>query len=352
MQLWCHNPNCKSAGEVTYVDQELRPYLRSLAKRLRLDPSTQRSVLLELQSHLEDKAHDLQAAGVSRKEAIQRAMQYMGKPTHIAEKIYAIHSKGSWRDILLATVPHLLLAVLFALNLWTRYALLGLVLLGVAMVAIRCWRKDKPKWSYSWLGYCMAAPALSWLLATVALAYGAWTFVTTGGLPLSPALYLLILVYIPFSLWVMAWVVVPLVKQDWLMASLSALPFPFLTTWLLFFNSQGTLWGQDKVSLRETDGDRALVFLALAVTTGAFFMIGNRLLKIGLLTASTALMVAFTVVSVPVSFGILAAILIILASIAFLFSPAVLGSKLENEEEAIDFMEGGEAAPNWSHNTR
>ena len=334
------------------MDQELRPYLRSLAKRLRLDPATQRDVLLELQGHLEDKAQELQTGGISRREALQRAMQYMGKPAYIASRIYAIHSKGNWRDVLLATVPHLLLAALFALNLWTRYALLVVVLLGVAMVAIRCWRKGKPKWSYSWLGYCMAAPALSWLLATMALIYGAWTFLTTGGLPLTPALYLLILAYIPFSLWIMGRVVVPLVKHDWLMASLSALPFPFLTTWLIFFNSQGTLWGQDKLSLRDTDGDRALVFLALAVTTGAFYMIGSRLLKIGLLTVSSALMVAFTVVSIPVSFGILAAILIILASVAFLLSPAVLGSKLEDEDEAMDLMEGGEAPPHWSPNAR
>ena len=334
------------------MDQEIRHYLGSLAKKLRLDPTTQHNILLELQSHLEDKAGDLQAAGASRKEALQRAMQYMGKPALIAGSIYAVHSKGSWRDILLATVPHLLLAALFALNLWTRYALLVVVLLGVAMVAIRCWRKDKPKWSYSWLGYCMAAPALSWLLATIALVYGAWIFLTTGGLPLTPALYLLILAYIPFSLWIMARVVVPVVKQDWLMASLTALPFPFLTTWLLFFNSQGSLWGQAKIGMRETDGDRALVFLALAVTTGAFFMIGNRLLKIGLLMLSTALMVAFTMVTIPISFGILAAILIILASVAFLLSPAVLGSKLEDEDEAMDLFEGGEGPPRWSTNAR
>lgn len=104
------------------MDQELRPYLRSLAKRLRLDPAIQRDVLLELQSHLEDKAQELQTAGISRREALQRAMQYMGKPAYIASRIYAIHSKGNWRDVLLATVPHLLLAALFALNLWTRYA--------------------------------------------------------------------------------------------------------------------------------------------------------------------------------------------------------------------------------------
>ena len=333
------------------MDQELRPYLHSLARRLRLDHITPREIILELQDHLEDKVKDLQSEGLSRAEALQRAVRYMGKPDLVADKMHAIHSRGTWRDILLATVPHLLLAALFALNLWTRYALLVVVLLGVTMVALRGWRRGKPKWSYSWLGYCMAAPALSWLLATIALVYGAWTFLTTGGLPLTPPLYLLIAAYIPFSLWVMARVVVPLVKQDWLMASLTALPFPFLTTWLLFFNSQGSLWGQAKSSLRDTDGDRALVFLALAVTTAVFFMLGHRLLKIALLTVSTALMVAFTVVSIPISFGLLAAILIILASVAFLLSPAMLGTKLNNEEAALA-MEGGEVPPRWSPNAR
>ena len=334
------------------MDEELRPYLHSLAKRLKLDPATQREILLELEGHLEDKARDLQAEGATREEALRRAVQYMGKPGLIAGRMYAVHSRGSWRDILLATVPHLLLASLFALNLWTRYVLLAIVLLAVTMVAISCWRGGKPKWSYSWLGYCMAAPALSWLLATIALVYGAWAFVTTGRLPLTPALYLLILAYIPFSLWVMARVVGPLVKQDWLMASLSALPFPFLTTWLLFFNSQGSLWGQAKIGMKDTDGERALVFLALAITTGVFFMVGNRLLKIGLLTISTALMVSFTVVSIPISFGIFAGILIILASVAFLLSPAVLGSTLAVREAVADPMEGGEAPTRWSPDAR
>lgn len=330
------------------MDAELRPYLDSLARQLKLDSRTQHDIVLELQGHLEDKVRDLQESGLPRSEALAQAARYLGRPDLIARSMYSVHSRGSWREVLLGTVPHLLLAALFALHLWTRYLLLVVVLIGVTLVALRGWRRGNPKWSYSWIGYLMAAPALSWLMAVVAVAYGAWSFLTTGGLPLTPPLYLLIIAYVPFSLWIMATVVVPLIRQDWLIASLSALPFPFLTTWFLFFNSQGGLWGDDKSRLHETDGDRALVFLALAVTTAVFLKLGHRLLKIGLLTLATALMISFTVVAIPVGFGVLAAALIILASVAFLFSPAVLMARLDKREGAAPFVPGDEAVTPWS----
>ena len=118
-----------------------------------------------------------------------------------------------------------------------------------------------------------------------------------------------------------------LVKRDWLLASFTALPFPFLTSWILFLNWQGFLWsGSSKI--QETDIDRVVVFLALAVTTAIFFKVGRRLVQIALLTLSTALMVVYTVVAIPLTFGILAVILVILSSVAFLFSPAILDAFL------------------------
>ena len=333
------------------MDAELHPYLSKLARQLKLDPGTQHEIILELQGHLEEKVKDLEEEGLPKGEALARAVEYMGKTDAIAQGMYAVHSRGTWREVIVAAVPHLLLAALFALHLWTRYLLLIAILIGVALVAVKGWRRGSPKWTYSWIGYCMAAPALSWLMATGALAYSAWTLVTTGDLPFLPPLYLLILAYIPISLWIMAKVVMPLVRQDWLMASLSALPFPFLTAWMLFLNSQGTLFGNDKSSVRETDSDRALVFLALALTTAVFFKLGHRLLKIALLTISTIIMVAFTVAVIPIGIGVLAAILIVIASVAFLLSPAVLMSKLEKRWEDSPPVDGGvDGVARWSPN--
>jgi hypothetical protein len=333
------------------VDGELQSYLQALTRKLKLDPNTNREIALELQGHLEEKTHDLEEEGLTRDEALSQAVRDMGHPDLVAKSMYSVHSVGSWRDIFLAALPHLLLASLFALHLWTRYFLVIVLIIAVTFIALRAWKSGRPKWTYTWLGYSMAAPALSWVMALGALGYGAWTYFTTGALPFSFPIYLLIIAYIPFSLWIMANVVLKVVRQDWLLASLTALPFPFLTTWILFLNWRGGLWSANSPHVRETDADRALVFLALAVTTGVFLKVGHRLVKIALLTVSTALLVAFTVVAIPIGLGILSMILIMLASVAFLLSPAFLRSRLERGERPYPPIEGeGEVVTHWFKN--
>ena len=335
------------------MDGELQSYFRALTRKLKLEPNKNREIVLELQSHLEEKVRELEEEGLAHGEALSRALHDLGHPDLIARGMYSVHSRGSWRDILLATLPHLLLASLFALHLWTRYTLVIVLLIGVTFVTLRGWKSGRPNWTYTWLGYSMAAPALSWLLALMALGYGAWTYFTTGALPFSVPIYMLLIAYVPFSLWIMANVVVKVVRQDWLLASLTALPFPFLTSWMLFLNWQGGLWADNTAKVQETDGDRALVFLALAVTTGVFMKVGQRLVKIGLLTASAAVMVIFTIAAIPFGFSLLSMILITLASVAFLFSPAILRSRLERREHSYLPLDGGEeVVTHWFRSAR
>ena len=335
------------------MDGDLQRYFHTLTKKLKLDPGTNREIALELQGHLEEEIQDLVEEGLTYGEALSRAMNELGQPELIARGMNSVHRRGSWRDIRLAALPHLLLAALFALHLWTRYFLLATLLIVVTFVTLRGWKSKRPQWAYTWLGYSIAAPALSWLMALFALAYGAWTYFTTGTLPFGFPILLLIVAYIPFSLWIMSRVVVKVIRQDWLLASLTALPFPFLTSWMLFLNWQGGLWSGNSADIRASDTDRALVFLALAVTTGVFLKVGQRLVKIGLLTLSSAIMVTFTIVAIPLSFGILSMILILLASVAFLFSPAILQSRLNRREHSYPFIEGGEeVVTHWSTNAR
>lgn len=336
------------------MDTEIQSYLQALTRKSKLDPGTNKEISMELQSHLEEKVQELQEEGLTYEEALSRALHDLGHPDHIAKGLYSVHSPGSWRDTLLATLPHLLLASLFALHLWTRYLLLVVVLVGMAFVTLRGWKTGRPKWTYSWLGYSMAAPALSWMMALVALGYGAWKFFTTGSLPFGFPLLVLIIAYVPFSLWIMAKVARRIVRQDWLLASLTALPFPFLTSWVLFLNGEGGLWGPNRWSFQETDGDRALVFLALAVTTGVFLKLGHRLMKIGLLSVTTAILVIFTTVAIPLSFGLLSVMLITTASVAFLLSPVLWHSRLHGREFPHPQIEagGGEAVTHWFTNAR
>lgn len=333
---------------------ELSSYLSSLARQLHLGSAQEeREILQELEGHLEDKVCDLEALGVDHGTALDRAMEDLGSPKAVASQMYQVHSPAVWKDVLLATVPHFLLAALFALHLWSEFFLVALLVIAVSLVTWRNWRKGNPsKWSYSWLGYTLAAPALSWLLALMALSYGGWTLVTTGDLPFSTALFLLLIGFVPFSMWIVASVVYRVVRQDWLLASFTSLPFPFLTSWVLFLNWQGGLWGTHTERMQESDTARALIFLALAITTAVFLKIGPRLLKIGLLALATAILIGISAASLPVDFGFLAFLLIIIASVVFLLSPAMLESQIyhrdchrESQRARLDHDAGASSRP-------
>ena len=324
---------------------EATNYLHALARRLHLDPAEKDEIIQELEAHLEDKAAELETQGIDHDAAVARAVQEMGAPNAVARGMYEVHSPGVWRDVILATIPHFLLASLFALPLWSHYFLVSLLLIAIAFVTWRNWRAGSPsKWSYSWMGYSLAAPALSWLLSLTTLGYGAWTLLTTGQLPFNVVLFFLLIGYVPFSMWIMANVIFKMVKRDWLLASLTALPFPFLTSWILFLNWQGGLWSEHAERMQDSDTARAFIFVAMAVTTAVFLKVGPRLLRIGLLTVSTSILVIITAASLPVSLGALAVILMIVASLAFLLSPAMLESKMESRwlkaESISDLSEG------------
>lgn len=324
---------------------EVTNYLHALARRLHLDFAEKDEIIQELEAHLEDKAAELETQGIDHDAAVARAVQEMGAPDAVARGMYEVHSPGVWRDVILATIPHFLLASLFALHLWSHYFLVSLLLIAIAFVTWRNWRAGSPsKWSYSWMGYSLAAPALSWLLSLTTLGYGAWTLLTTGQLPFNVVLFFLLIGYVPFSMWIMANVIFKMVKRDWLLASLTALPFPFLTSWILFLNWQGGLWSEHAERMQDSDTARAFIFVAMAVTTAVFLKVGPRLLRIGLLTVSTSILVIITAASLPVSLGALAVILMIVASLAFLLSPAMLESKMESRwlkaESISDLSEG------------
>ena len=171
---------------------ELTNYLHSLARRLHLEPGEEQDILMELEGNLEDKAAELESQGLDRQEAYQLAVQEMGAADRVANGMYNVHSPSVWRDVILATLPHFLLASLFALHLWSHYFLVTLVVIGIAVVTWKNWRAGNPsRWSYSWMGYSLAAPTLSWLLALITLSYGGWTLVTTGQLPFNVVLFFL-----------------------------------------------------------------------------------------------------------------------------------------------------------------
>ena len=327
---------------------EFGNYIHAVARQLHLEPTEEQEIALELAAHLEDKAAELQAQGLEHQVALDLAVREMGSGDALARGMYGVHSPGVWRDVLLATVPHFLLAALFALHLWSNYFLVALIIVGITLVTWKNWRAGTPsKWSYSWLGYTLAAPAISWLLALITLGYGGWTLVTTGELPFNVVLFLLLVGYVPFSMWIVFSVVSKVVRRDWVLASLTALPFPFLTSWVLFLNWQGGLWTDHGERMQDTDTARALIFLSLAVTTAVFLKVGPRPFRIGLLTLATVILVAITAASLPVSLDMLAVLLMIVASVAFLLSPAMLDPQRQGGHYHLPRRRSGELVTHW-----
>ncbi len=199
------------------------------------------------------------------------------------------------------------------------------------------------------MGYTLAAPAISWLLSLITLGYGGWTLITTGHLPFNTVLFLLLIGYVPFSMWIVFNVVSKIARRDWLLVSLTALPFPFLTSWVLFLNWSGGLWADHVERIQQTDTARAFIFLALAITTAVFLKVGPRLLRIGLLAVITSILIVITALSLPVDLGFVAVGLMILASVAFLLSPAVLEAKVSRKNGLHAARQGGDdMAPGFS----
>ena len=327
-------------------------YLNSLARFLHLDPLREREILEELQGHIEDKAAEKEAEGLDREAALACAVEEMGAPRSLADRMYEVHSTGVWRDIALAVVPHFLLAALFALHLWSHYFLVTLVLVCIAFVTWRNWRAGRPsQWSYTWMGYTLAAPAISWLLSLITLGYGGWTLLTTGHLPFNVVLFLLLVGYVPFSMWIVFNVVSKIARRDWLLVSLTALPFPFLTSWVLFLNWSGGLWSDHGERMQQSDTARAFIFLALAVTTAVFLKVGPRLLRIGLLALITSILIVITALSLPMDLGFVAVALMILASLVFLLSPAVLEAKANRRSRLGMVGQGDDPVSSFSDST-
>ena len=100
--------------------------------------------------------------------------------------------------------------------------------------------------------------------------------------------------------------------------------------------------------MQQTDTARAFIFLALAVTTAVFLKVGPRLVRIGLLAVTTSILIIITALSLPVDLGFVAVGLMILASVAFLLSPAVLDAKVNRRNELRASAQGDDMTTGFS----
>ncbi len=259
---------------------ELIQYLEHIKLRSRLNTPEEKGIMSELEAHIEDSLQELTGSGLTEAEAMNTCLGQMGGTELIARRIYEAYSQGSWKQVLLASMPHLLFGLLFVLNWWHYIGWLTLVLIFTLATTVYGWWHGKPAWVFSWLGYTL----LPVLMLGILLLYlpGVWSLLT-------------LLVYLPLALWWLFRLIIQTTKRDWLFSSLMLMPLPIIIGWFLAVSPEGKFTEINLQRLNFFAPWIGLSFIALALTIAVFIRLRQRLLRVGLLTASGLLTLTLVV---------------------------------------------------------
>ena len=252
---------------------ELIQYLETIRYKAKLDHSCETEVLNELEAHIEDKLQELEESGLSQDEAMRTCMGQMGDTKLVARQIYEAYSQGSWKQVLLASMPHLLFGLLFTLDWWQHVGWLSIVLILTLATTIYGWWHGKPTWIFSWLGYSLI-PVLAVGILLLYLPTG-WTLLA---LP----------IYFPLALWWLFFVIIQTARKDWLFSSFMLLPLPVFIGWYLAISTGGKFTENSIQRVYDFAPWIGLSFLTLALTIAAFIRVRQRWLKVSLLAISGA----------------------------------------------------------------
>lgn len=250
---------------------ELTQYLETIREKARLENSEESGVLRELKAHIEDRLEELTESGLTEEEAVRTCLGQMGNIKSIARQIYEAYSQGSWKQVLLASTPHILFGLLFFLNWWQHPGWIPVVLVIILATALYGWGHGKPAWVFPWLGYSLL-PVLAVGLILLCLPRR-WSLVA---LP----------VYFPLALWWLFHIIVTTTRKDWLFSSLMLLPIPIIIGWFLAVTQTGRITDYSQERLDYFAPWIGLSFMILAMTIAAFIRLRQRWLRVGLLTIS------------------------------------------------------------------
>ena len=285
---------------------ELDAYLNDVRDNLRLDAASEQEIISELETHAEERILEMREAGLSDEEAASKCLGLLGSAKLVARQIYEAHSQGTWRQALLAALPHLFFAALFALR-WWNIGWLPVVLGVAAATAIYGWFHGKPNWLSPWLGYSMLPVVITGLLLLY-LPTG-WAWVT-------------ILLYVPLVLWLLCYITIKVINSDWLYSALMLLPVPSLVGWFLAAELRGKFTAFDLKQLNEFTPWIGLSFLVLALTVAMFLRIRQRHLRLMVLAVSEALTLIIVASAGSLNFPVVLALVFLM--LASLSGPALL----------------------------
>lgn len=291
----------------------LSQYLDIIRNNLSQELNDGGVALDELQCHIEDELEEMREAGMSEDEAADRCISLLGSARMVARQIYEAHSQGSWKQALLASMPHMVFGLMFTLN-WYQGIHWLVIMLGVILgIAFYGWMHGRPLWLFPWLG-CSLLPVM---VAGICLLY----------LPRALA-WVTILVYVPLALALVYFITIQTIKRDWLYSSLMMLPVPTIIGWFLAVDGESAMLDFDIEYLQYFAPSIGLSFLALALSVAAFIRLRQRWLRIALLFLSgflTLLMVAFYTEG---RLGLASFIVLVLLMVGLLLVPALVDRRM------------------------
>ena len=296
----------------------LSHYLDSIRDSLRLDFSSEKDVIAELETHVEDRLEEMMEAGLSEEEAAENCLGLLGSVRLVTRQLYEAHSQGTWEQTLLAAMPHLLFALLFVLNWWHGAGWLVITLVLVLSAAIYGWCHGKPAWLFSWLGYSLL-PVIAAGLLLLCLPEG-WS-------------WLAILLYVPVALWFLFFVIIQTVKKDWLYSSLMLLPAPIIVGWLLAAEPAGSFPQYDVSRLDALAPWVGLSFLVLALAVAMFIRLRQRWLKVSVLLVAGLLTLVMVAAYAEGRLTVVAFVLLILVMLGLFMAPALLERMIRHRRQ-------------------
>ena len=298
----------------------LSHYLENIKGNLRLDFPEEKEVINELKTHIEDRLQELEESGLSEEEATETCLGLLGSAKMVARQIYEAHSQGSWRQALLASMPHLLFGLLFVLNWWHHIGWLSITLILILGAIAYGWWHGKPAWVFSWLGYTLLPVAMVGLL-----------------LPLLPQgwSWIAIFLYIPLALWWLYYIVDQTVRRDWLFSSLMLLPVPIIAGWFLAIEPQSGPTEYSIQRVHEFAPWIGLSFIALALTIVTFTRLRQRWLRIGLLFIAGLLTLTMIVYYADGRLSLLAFLVLGLAMGGLFLIPALLERRIRKSKSNL-----------------
>ena len=296
-------------------------YLNIVRTNLRLDSQSEREVLNELETHIEDELQELEEAGLSEEEAANTCVRLLGSAKLVARQIYEAHSQGTWRQALLASMPHLLFGLIFALNWWRDVSWLVVMLVLILGTVVYGWWRGKPTWLFPWLGYSLVPVVVAGLLL-VYLPRG-WS-------------WLAILLYIPLAAWLVYAITVQIIKKDWLYSSLMLLPVPIIISWFIAVGVEGRFPEFSVGYLYDYAPRIGLSFLVLAIAVAAFIRLRQRWLRVAILIISGLLTLTLVAGYAWGRLGLPAFSILILLMLSIFLIPALLERRIRHSGRLIE----------------